>query len=171
MVIEAGPDVSNNTIIPFTNNSALLIGSDLDWSYLTVPQTGLDNRPIDNLAGKAPGGGTAINSCKISIPNTFEGVLLSETGGWIRGDVADYDEWADIAGDQRWSYQGTLPYMEATEHHWTNNFTPAAPDLQQYGFSGPVWDASVYFHWTGLPTARYNQSSLGISWSTASSRI
>ena len=63
LLVEAGPDVSNNTVIPFANNSALLIGSDLDWSYLTVPQSGLDNRLIDNPAGKALGGGTAINSC------------------------------------------------------------------------------------------------------------
>ena len=63
LLVEAGPDVSNNTVIPFANNSALLIGSDLDWSYRTVPQSGLDNRRIGNPAGKALGGGTAINSC------------------------------------------------------------------------------------------------------------
>jgi choline dehydrogenase-like flavoprotein len=67
LVVEAGPDVSNNTIIPYANNTALLIGSDLDWSYLTEPQTGLDNRLIDNPAGKALGGGTAINGCKTLI--------------------------------------------------------------------------------------------------------
>lgn len=65
LLVEAGPDVSNNTIIPYANNSALLIGSDLDWRYVTVPQLGLDNRPINNPAGKALGGGTAINSCRL----------------------------------------------------------------------------------------------------------
>lgn len=33
--------------------------------------------------------------------------------------------------------------MKATEHHWTNNFTITPHDLQQHGFDGPVWDASV----------------------------
>lgn len=36
-----------------------------------------------------------------------------------------------------------LPYMKATEHHWTNNFTATPHDLHQHGFAGPVWDASV----------------------------
>lgn len=66
LVVEAGADASNNTVIPTGTN---LIGSDLDWGYLTLPQTGLDNRILENPAGKALGGGTAINSCEcILIP-------------------------------------------------------------------------------------------------------
>jgi choline dehydrogenase len=64
LLIEAGPNVANNTQIPYANDTNL-VGSALDWQYLTVPQAGLDNRTIPNPAGKALGGGTAINSCKL----------------------------------------------------------------------------------------------------------
>lgn len=64
LVVEAGVDASNNTIIPYAYNVGLLVGSDLDWGYYTTPQTALNNRLINNPAGKCLGGGTAINSCK-----------------------------------------------------------------------------------------------------------
>ena len=81
LLVEAGPDASNNTITPYANNSALLIGSDLDWSYLTVPQSGLDNRPIGNPAGKALGGGTAINSCRLPFQELCE--LFADLERWL----------------------------------------------------------------------------------------
>ncbi|CZR59982.1 related to alcohol oxidase [Phialocephala subalpina] len=125
LLLEAGPSVANNTAIPFANDTNL-IGSALDWGYLTVPQSGLNNRTLINPAGKALGGGTAINSC-----------------GWIRGDSSDYDTWADLVGDQRWSYNGMLPYMKKTERHWNQSFPPTAEEIQQHGFNGNIWDASV----------------------------
>ena len=30
----------------------------------------------------------------------------------MRGSRADYDSWADQVGDQRWSYDGHLPYFK-----------------------------------------------------------
>lgn len=112
LLVEAGADLSNNTVIPYAANTGLLVGSDLDvssiflrplylrtcscfewndcnsflsssalvkrandlfkWSYLTVPQAGLNSRTINNPAGKGLGGGTAINSCKL--PNNLSGL-------------------------------------------------------------------------------------------------
>jgi len=64
LVIEAGPDVSSNTITPYAANQGLLLNSPWDWNDTTVPQTSLNNRSIFNLADKGLGGGTIINSCK-----------------------------------------------------------------------------------------------------------
>jgi choline dehydrogenase-like flavoprotein len=64
LLMEAGPDVSNNETIPYANNTAFLYGSDLNWGYLTAPQASLNGRQIGNPAGKCLGGGTAINACE-----------------------------------------------------------------------------------------------------------
>lgn len=63
LVVEAGGDASNNNVIPYANNTDRLIGSELDWGYITVPQDNLEQRQIANPSGKCLGGGTAINSC------------------------------------------------------------------------------------------------------------
>src|ERR1700760_3174538 len=98
MVVESGSDVSNH---PLTAEPLACFGahhSPLDWDYTTIPQTHLDNRPCYNSAGKALGGGTAINY-----------------GTWTRGAREDYDDWASVVGDKRWSYDGMLPYFKKTE--------------------------------------------------------
>ena len=66
LLVEAGVDASDNTLIPYANNTAFLIGCDLDWGYVTTPQKNLEGRKIGNPAGKCLGGGTAINNCKCS---------------------------------------------------------------------------------------------------------
>lgn len=31
---------------------------------------------------------------------------------WIRGSSDDYDKWAEVTGDQAWSWKEILPYLE-----------------------------------------------------------
>lgn len=59
-------------------------------------------------------------------------------GGWIRGDAQDYNNWARQVSDQRWSYEGLLPYFKRTEHHYDPNGDP-----EQHGFKGPIHTSSV----------------------------
>lgn len=35
LLVEAGVDASDNTLIPYANNTAFLIGCDLDWGFVT----------------------------------------------------------------------------------------------------------------------------------------
>ncbi|KAL2005224.1 hypothetical protein VTN00DRAFT_2434 [Thermoascus crustaceus] len=51
-----------------------LLNSDLDWAYTTAPQTNIQNWVHTVHAGKALGGGSAIN-----------------LGSWARGNASDYD--------------------------------------------------------------------------------
>ncbi|KAJ0377568.1 hypothetical protein COL26b_004275 [Colletotrichum chrysophilum] len=60
LLVEAGPSVNGLEAIAYPNTSTGA-GSDLDWGYASVPQVNLDNRSIASPAGKALGGGTAIN--------------------------------------------------------------------------------------------------------------
>ncbi|PSN68092.1 putative glucose dehydrogenase [Corynespora cassiicola Philippines] len=121
LLIEAGPEVTDHSHISAPAEAPLLHFSDLDWKYFTVPQANLNNEPRYNCAIKGLSGGSIIN-----------------TGGWIRGDALDYDAWARKVNDQRWSYQGLLPYFKRTERHFDTNADPV-----QHGFDGPIHTASV----------------------------
>ncbi|KAL1594620.1 hypothetical protein SLS60_010381 [Paraconiothyrium brasiliense] len=120
-LIEAGPDVTGKPHISNPAEAALLHFSDLDYKFFTAPQKHLGGAPKYNCAIKGLSGGTIIN-----------------TGGWIRGDKADYDEWAKDVKDERWSYNGLLPYFKRSEKHFDPNADPT-----QHGFDGPVVTASV----------------------------
>jgi choline dehydrogenase len=64
LLIEAGPDVSDNKdILQFS--SLEFVGGKFDWGYKTVPQKHYDGRQIDIPAGRALGGGSVINACKL----------------------------------------------------------------------------------------------------------
>lgn len=67
LLIEAGPDVVNNSLSRDISNSGKLVRSELDWCYNTVPQKHLNNRVCPNSAGKALGGGSAINAGKVFV--------------------------------------------------------------------------------------------------------
>jgi choline dehydrogenase-like flavoprotein len=121
LLVEAGPDVTGHTHISTPADAGFLHFSDLDWKYMTVPQKHLNGAPRYNCAIKGLSGGTIIN-----------------TGGWIRGDALDYDEWAREVNDERWSYKGLLPYFRRSEKHFDVNADP-----EQHGFDGPIVTASV----------------------------
>jgi choline dehydrogenase-like flavoprotein len=62
LLIEAGPDVTHHPHVTNPAEGALLHFSELDWTYFTVPQKHLDNKPRYNCAAKGLSGGTIINS-------------------------------------------------------------------------------------------------------------
>src|ERR1700759_4125941 len=65
---------------------AKLFRSAMDWNYLTEPQKELDGREIYWPRGKMLGGSSSMNAMM-----------------WVSGFPADYDEWAEHAGEQ-WNY-------------------------------------------------------------------
>ena len=71
LLIEAGPDVSDHPLVNEISNAARLVGSELDWNYSTIPQQHLNNRVCPNNAGKALGGGSAINAGEVTYPPEF----------------------------------------------------------------------------------------------------
>src|SRR3954463_8191003 len=69
-----------------------------DWNYTTEPQPGLDGRALFWPRGKLLGGSSSINAMI-----------------YMRGAAADYDEWAELTGDESWSYQHVLPLFRRME--------------------------------------------------------
>ena len=85
-----------------------------DWNYDTVPQPELEGRTVFWPRGKTLGGSSSLNAMM-----------------WIRGFAADYDEWAESAGD-RWSWEHLAPYFRRVER------TDLAHD-PSLGTIGPQW--------------------------------
>ncbi|KAJ5155152.1 hypothetical protein N7492_007955 [Penicillium capsulatum] len=130
LIIEAGSNVADHPLTGAPLACFGAHGSPLDWAYTTVPQPHLNGRECYNSAGKALGGGTAINY-----------------GTWTRGNAADYDRWAEQVGDPSWSYQGLLPYFKRVETHFDANTDPA-----QHGRAGLIHNVSVS---ASSPNRRY----------------
>jgi choline dehydrogenase-like flavoprotein len=63
---------------------------------------------------------------------------LTCKGSWNRGDAKDYEDWASLVGDTRWSWEGFLPYFRKIEHHHDPNV-----DLNIHGRNGPLHTSSV----------------------------
>jgi choline dehydrogenase len=97
VVLEAGSR-DKNMFIHIPAGFAKLFGGDMDWNYLTEPQKELDGREIYWPRGKVLGGSSSMNAMM-----------------WVRGFAADYDEWAEHAG-QQWSYANVEKYFNRIEH-------------------------------------------------------
>jgi choline dehydrogenase len=95
-VLEAGPR-DKDKFIHIPAGFAKLFRSDMDWYYLTEPQKELDGREIYWPRGKVLGGSSSMNAMM-----------------WVRGFPADYDEWAEHAGEQ-WSYATVEKYFNRIE--------------------------------------------------------
>lgn len=96
LLLEAGPrDDKLELHVPAAFST--LFRSRYDWNYDTVPQKHLDGRTVYWPRGKTLGGSSSLNAMM-----------------WVRGFAADYDEWADAAGD-RWSWEQLAPYFQRVE--------------------------------------------------------
>ncbi|KAL9632726.1 MAG: hypothetical protein Q9164_005140 [Protoblastenia rupestris] len=121
LLVEAGIDATGDPRVTTPMGGFALGRSELDWAYQTTPQLNTKDRQHYNAAGKTLGGGSVLNY-----------------GSWTRGDASDYDDWAKVVNDDRWSYKGMLPFFKKSEHHFDPN-----SDQQQHGFEGPMHYASV----------------------------
>jgi len=68
------------------------------WQFPLEPEPGTGNRAIAWPRGKAIGGSSVIN-----------GLL------YIRGQQADFDDWASLHGARGWSYRELLPFFKRSE--------------------------------------------------------
>ncbi|KAI1295165.1 choline dehydrogenase [Xylaria venustula] len=121
VLLEAGSDPSGNAASKGFLTGLSLLGSEFDYSYKSEPVANTANRVHSFNLGKALGGGSLLNY-----------------GGWLQADSADYDEWAEIVGDKRWSYEGLKPWFRKTE-----KFYGLDADTDEHGSDGPMYVTSV----------------------------
>ena len=111
-VVEAGSFYEilngNRTQVPgYSYKSALSSSSHpismIEWDGLTtLPQAGYNGRTIDYVAGQTFGGGSAANYMR-----------------YFRPTAGSLDQWADLVGDDTWSWENVYPFYKLS-----CNFTP-----------------------------------------------
>jgi choline dehydrogenase len=96
LLLEAGgPDTMPEIMLPPAWPA--LWGSDVDYSYDTVPQDGTNGVIHNWPRGRTLGGSSSINAMV-----------------YLRGHPADYDHWAKLGCDG-WDYDSLLPYFRKVE--------------------------------------------------------
>ncbi|OQP64193.1 hypothetical protein A3860_21840 [Niastella vici] len=142
LLLEAGgPDTKRE--IHDASRFPSLLGSEVDWKYITEEEPFLNSRRINWPRGKVLGGSSSINSMI-----------------YVRGNYLNYDQWAN-AGNFAWSYKNVLPYfikLESisngdTAFHGTTgplsitgkkcsegSCTPFIEAAMELGYKGPDWD-------------------------------
>src|SRR3954470_18621420 len=96
LLIEAGPpDTSDLVHIPAAFSA--LFRTQQDWDHMTAWEPGLNQRRIYLPRGRMLGGSSSMNAMI-----------------YIRGNRADYDEWA-AQGATGWGYDDVLPYFKRAE--------------------------------------------------------
>jgi len=112
LLLEAGqPDKKPEIHIP--GGYGKLHRSEVDWAFWTTPQKSIDNRKLFIPRGKTLGGSSSTNAM-----------------AYVRGNKADYDEWAAL-GNKGWSFEEVLPYFKKSEHN------------EQFGGEYHGWDGEM----------------------------
>ncbi|KAF8209500.1 hypothetical protein K438DRAFT_1753838 [Mycena galopus ATCC 62051] len=117
LLLEAGGSNEGvlDIIVPFycplaTPNTAQ------DWNYTTVPQPGLGGRSIPYNRGFVLGGSSSVNYMV-----------------YTRGPSNDFDRWAEVTGDDTWSWDNLQSYIKLNEkwvppadnHNTAGQYNPA----------------------------------------------
>lgn len=96
LLLEAGaPDKKLEIKVPGAYSK--LHRSEVDWAFWSEPQEQLDGRKLFLPRGKTLGGSSSTNAM-----------------AYVRGNSADYDEWAAL-GNKGWDYESVLPYFKKSE--------------------------------------------------------
>ncbi|KAK2010019.1 alcohol oxidase [Colletotrichum eremochloae] len=89
LLVEAGANHNLDGKVTTPLPSRRMFGDpEYDWCLTSTPQLELNGRTIQHTRGRMIGGSSAINSHSLVYPNK-----------------AMHDAWAEIAGDQRWSWE------------------------------------------------------------------
>ncbi|KAM3522091.1 hypothetical protein MY4038_008777 [Beauveria bassiana] len=123
LVIEKGFYESNaGPLIEDPNRYGEVFGTTVDHNYLTVPL--INNRTGNIKSGNGLGGSTLING-----------------NSWTRPDKTQLDSWEEIFGNDGWTWDSMLPYMNQVER-------ARAPTPAQIA-AGHYFDPTCHgFNWT-----------------------
>lgn len=154
LVLESGP-ADDEPLIRQPYAWVRLLGSDVDWKYVTTPQQGAAGRSVPWPRGRVVGGSTSINAMV-----------------YMRGHAQDYDSWSAM-GNPGWSYLEVLDAFKAIESFPDGDpvyrgadgplrvrRATATSELAQAVFSGAVeWGAPVNedFNGESLDGVGWNQ--------------
>ena len=98
LLLEAGASDWNPLIHMPAGLARIATNRRLNWNYRTEPEPALNQRRLWWPRGKTLGGSSSINAMC-----------------YVRGVPADYDSWAQVSGDPRWSWEQVLPWFLRSE--------------------------------------------------------
>jgi choline dehydrogenase-like flavoprotein len=99
LVLEAGLNPQGDYLLaPFHRFVAAALRPDLDHSYKSEPEACLNNREIAYTRGKGLGGCSILNF-----------------GVYLYGSGEDYNRWAELVGDESWTWENVKKSFEAIE--------------------------------------------------------
>ena len=129
LLIEAGGDNAKDEFyIPGERFSNVYKNWDIGFRYQTTPQLALGGRVLPYLRGKGLGGSTIANHLT-----------------YTRGARGDYDFWAELVGDDAWSWNEVLKHFKSLENlhfHDDPSNDYVRPSVDKHGYDGPV-DISI----------------------------
>lgn len=110
-----------------------------DWLYQTEPDAGLNGRRLRYPRGKTLGGCSSIN-----------GMI------YMRGQSRDYDQWAELTGDDAWRWSHCLPDFMAHEDHYRL-------DAEEAGLTDPL-HATLHGHRSRSSTGEWRVEKQRLRW-------
>lgn len=110
----------------------------VDWGYVTEPQEGLGGRSIHYAQGKTLGGSSALN------------FMIHH-----RGSKGSYEKWADLVGDESYTYDAMEPYFKRavtlTPPDESKRRSNASTQYDEEAFSTPGGPVQVgYTNWVSV---------------------
>ncbi len=97
-----------------------------DWCFETRAQPGLGGRSIPYARGKVLGGCSSIN-----------GQI------YMRGQKEDYDSWAALTNDEKWTWDSLLPLFKRQQDHFNGA-------CEYHGSGGPWTVSELRVQWKAL---------------------
>lgn len=89
LLLEAGGSNTDDSLRHPDLRFGAFMNPKLNWGFKSTPQPQLDGREIVCPCGRGLGGSSAINfSC------------------WLLGHREDFNQWADVVGDDSWKWEG-----------------------------------------------------------------
>ncbi len=122
VLVEAGGSDWNPLIHLPAGIARLASNRRINWNYRTEPEPSLNQRQLWWPRGKTLGGSSSINAMC-----------------YVRGVPEDYDRWAAVTGDPRWSWQQVLPWFLRSEDN-----SRGASEL--HGSGGELGVADLRYH-------------------------
>lgn len=139
LVVEAGGRVEDVLAVHIPFLAPTLPGSQVDWNFTTIPQTGFGNRTINIARGFVLGGSSCINQMAYFRPSN---------GAW--------DHWADLVDDPSLSWEAVQKYWLRTSrlvdpvdgHDTTGQVIPSAHgfgpvNVSLFSYTKPVYQSII----------------------------
>ncbi|PMD32276.1 GMC oxidoreductase [Hyaloscypha variabilis F] len=153
-VIEAGGvyeiENGNQSVVPYFALTMGVLSTStsyprqplVDWDLISQPVAGAGDKRIHYARGKTLGGCSALN-----------------TMGYLRGSVGTHQRWADLVGDDSYTWENVLPYFKKSATFTPPNLAKRFPANATVQFDPTVFDNSLngpiqvsYGNWIDVTT-------------------